>query len=242
MTTTDDVQRRITGYWDRHAPKYQEFQESRLDNPAYDGAWRRVWAEALPQAPSRVLDIGTGTGHAAITIAELGHDVTGIDIAPGMISLAGENARRRGLDVRFELGDAVHPEVAGAPFDAVVSRYLLWTLREVDTALANWRGIVRPGGVIAVVDAPWHPGGANYTPEQLQDDAYGEPTVAALALAHADTIEAWRERIEAAGLTDVQVRPLDEIAELDARFGVAPGHEPTLQHVIVARAPQIEAG
>ena len=106
--------------------------------------------------------MGTGTGHAALTIAALGHRVTGLDIAPAMLAHARDNARRRGLDITFVEGDAVRPAVDGAPFDVLVSRYVLWTLPDVDTALGNWRRLLRPGGRLAVVDAPWHAGGMQH--------------------------------------------------------------------------------
>src|SRR5690606_13314509 len=40
-----------------------------------------------------VLDVGTGTGVVAITAARMGASVTGLDLTPGLLEAARENAR-----------------------------------------------------------------------------------------------------------------------------------------------------
>lgn len=237
MPPNSPIQERITWYWDQHAPNYQRFQEQRLTHPDYNAAWTRVWRDALPDGAATILDVGTGTGHAALTIAALGYRVTGLDIAPAMLAHARDNARRRGLDITFVEGDAVRPAVDGAPFDVLVSRYVLWTLPDVDTALGNWRRLLRPGGRLAVVDAPWHAGGMRHPDTDPRARAYDAEARRALALAEADAITAWEERIAAAGFTDTEVTPLTEIYELDGVHGVAAGHRRTLQYLITARNP-----
>ncbi|GAA4231117.1 hypothetical protein GCM10022254_27450 [Actinomadura meridiana] len=237
MPASSPVQDGITWYWDQHAPDYQQFQEQRLAHPDYNAAWTRVWRNALPDDTETVLDMGTGTGHAALTIAALGHQVTGIDIAPAMLDFARENARSRGLDITFVQGDAVRPEVPGAPFDALVSRYLLWTLPDVDTALSNWRRLLRPGGRLAIVDAPWHAGGMRHPDTDPRARAYDDEARRALVLAEAETITAWQDRIVAAGFADVQATPLTDLFDLDGVHGVATDHRRTLQHLITARNP-----
>ncbi|NEA27459.1 class I SAM-dependent methyltransferase [Actinomadura bangladeshensis] len=231
------VQERITWYWNQDAPSYQQFQEQRLAHPDYSAAWTRIWRDALPDGTETVLDIGTGTGHAALTIAALGPRVTGIDIAPAMLDYARGNARARGLDITFVQGDAVRPEVPGAPFDALVSRYLLWTLPDVDTALGNWRRLLRPGGRLAIVDAPWHAGGMRHSDTDPRASAYDEEARRALVLAEAETITAWQDRITAAGFADVEVTALTDLYDLDGVHGVAADHRRTLQHLITAQNP-----
>ena len=43
---------------------------------------------SLPRDPCRILDLGCGTGSIALRLADLGHTVTGLDPAPGMLDVA----------------------------------------------------------------------------------------------------------------------------------------------------------
>ena len=96
--------------------------DSRALIPRYD-------TEALCQAAldavrpgSAVLDLCTGTGAIAIALKKLcpRAAVTAADISEDALSLARENARALGADVRFVQGDLFSP-VAGERFDVIVS-------------------------------------------------------------------------------------------------------------------------
>ena len=78
--------------------------------------------EALPEAPKRVLDLGTGTGLAAFVAARRfpEAEVVGADLAPGMV----EQARQRtppelAERVRFEQADAARLPFEDGAFDLV---------------------------------------------------------------------------------------------------------------------------
>ena len=70
----------------------------------------------------KVLDIGTGTGAIAVSIALKRRDarVTAVDISPDALSLARENAQMLGADVEFILSDLLDG-VRGRKFDFIVS-------------------------------------------------------------------------------------------------------------------------
>jgi SAM-dependent methyltransferase len=72
---------------------------------------------ALPTAPQRVLDLGTGTGAVAGLVADRfpEADVTGVDLSPKMI----EVARGKGTRVRFEVADAERLWYGDGAFDLV---------------------------------------------------------------------------------------------------------------------------
>jgi ubiquinone/menaquinone biosynthesis C-methylase UbiE len=151
-----DLQEKITGFWSAVASGY-EAHAGNVPRPGSEelAAWHDAVARLLPSPPADVLDIGTGTGFVAMIAAELGHRVTGIDLSEPMLTLARTESARRGLAVRFASGDAVSPDFEPATFDAVISRHLIWTLRDTHAALAAWRRLLRPGGRAIAIDGFW---------------------------------------------------------------------------------------
>ena len=81
----------------------------------------------------RVLDIGTGTGALAITIALERPDsqVTAVDISRDALSLARENAQALGAKVELLEGDLYAP-VVGRRFDLIISNPPYLTARDMD--------------------------------------------------------------------------------------------------------------
>ncbi|WP_326552462.1 class I SAM-dependent methyltransferase [Micromonospora sp. NBC_01813] len=229
------AQDRINTYWTGRAPGYDEYVQRPERFAADQQAWSAVWATALPPAPLDVLDVGTGTGQVAMVLAGLGHRVTGIDLSEGMLEQARRHAAAMvdGPDIRH--GDAVAPDLPAGSFDAVTSRYLMWTLREPQVAVANWVRLLRPGGTVAVVDSTWFPDGLDNASENFAGH-YDSEVRAMLPLAAATSIDQTVEVLAQAGLHDVAVTPLTSIFELDRRFGVAPDHELQLQFLISGRS------
>lgn len=69
----------------------------------------------------RVLDVGTGTGRAALAFAHAGAVVTGVDASAEMLAVATRQAQQRGLDATFKVGDAHHLPFGDREFQAAVS-------------------------------------------------------------------------------------------------------------------------
>lgn len=240
---------RVSRYWTRWAPDYEAHQARRSAAQAERQAWKGVWAPALPAPPASVLDLGTGSGHAAFTLADMGYQVTGVDAAEGMI----EQARRKvrsdvpgaGPNPAFVHSDASDPQWTPGSFDALTARYFLWTLPSPLRSLSRWLRLLRPGGRLVVVDSIWFPRGLSSeisavgsAPSRSRDFARAYSGQSALfPLAEASSIQDFADSITRAGFTDVTVDSLPEILERDARHGVAPGHRPQLQYRVSARRP-----
>lgn len=81
-----------------------------------------LYDEWFPNGNAKLVDIGTGSGCLAITLAKEapGLSVTATDISQAALDVAKENARRIGADVAFLQGDMLEP-LAGMKFDILVS-------------------------------------------------------------------------------------------------------------------------
>ncbi|PYR78078.1 MAG: SAM-dependent methyltransferase [Acidobacteria bacterium] len=73
-----------------------------------------------PLAGRQVLDVGTGTGRAAIALARRGAAVTGVDASREMLDVAERRAREADVRVAFVRGDVHALDFADRSFDAVV--------------------------------------------------------------------------------------------------------------------------
>lgn len=87
--------------------------EAAFRNPLVQ-AWLE---ETAPGRALRVLDVGCGGGFLSNFLAQIGHQVTGVDLSPNSLETARRHDRSGG--VRYLLGDALALPFADACFDAV---------------------------------------------------------------------------------------------------------------------------
>jgi SAM-dependent methyltransferase len=104
-------------------------------------------------AGTRVLDVATGSGNAAIAAARRGCYVIGIDYVPELLERARERAGAEGLDIEFVEGDAEALPFADASFDAVLSVVGVMFAPDQEQAAAELLRVCCPGGTIAL--ASW---------------------------------------------------------------------------------------
>jgi SAM-dependent methyltransferase len=105
----------------------------------------------------RWLDVACGTGGVAERAAQAGADVTGIDLAPGLIETARRLAAEHGLEIDYRVGDAENLEVDDASFDVVTSTFGVIFAPDQPRAAAELARVTRPGGKVAL--STWLPDG-----------------------------------------------------------------------------------
>jgi SAM-dependent methyltransferase len=108
-----------------------------------------VW-DAIAADP--LLDIGCGTGRVALRLAAAGHDVTGLDSDPALVSALSTRARERGLRVRTAVGDARSFDL-GRTFAVVIApmqvAQLMGGVAGRADMLCSVRRHLEPGGLFA---------------------------------------------------------------------------------------------
>jgi len=105
------LRRPMRAQFDRLAPKWDAGRDPRHLQP-----FERA-LDAVPFAPRRALDLGTGTGDGARAMLARWPeaDVIGVDLSPAMVELA----RRKVPEARFEVADAAALPFPDGYFDLV---------------------------------------------------------------------------------------------------------------------------
>ncbi len=149
-----DCKKVITNYWNIRSSTYTNGVNG------FDEEERRVWKQTFENSlPAnerlKILDVGTGAGFLALLFAEMGHEVTGIDLSAGMLEKAKHNAENMGLKINFFYGDAENLSFEDSSFDLVVSKFLLWTLPKPSCAVREWKRVLKPNGRVFAIDGDW---------------------------------------------------------------------------------------
>ena len=113
----------------------------------------RLLAPVAAEGSARVLDAGCGPGLYSLRLAQLGFDVTGVDVGEAVLEHGRREARRAGVAVRYRRENlrTLPPVDAGVRFDAVLLIYFVldgFTRRDQLRVLRRMAAQLRPGGRI----------------------------------------------------------------------------------------------
>jgi 2-polyprenyl-3-methyl-5-hydroxy-6-metoxy-1,4-benzoquinol methylase len=134
-----------------------------LNRPMFVNDLGTAWLPAIPELhdrlqadpPARVAEMACGSGWASIALARAYPKarVDAFDLDPGSIDRAARNAAAEGVAdrVRFRVGDAADPGLAGA-YDAVVVFEALHDMARPVEALTAARQLLADGGCVIVGD------------------------------------------------------------------------------------------
>jgi ubiquinone/menaquinone biosynthesis C-methylase UbiE len=108
--------------------------------------------EALDlHSTERVLDVGTGSGNAAMAAARRGCTVVGLDYVPALLIRARRRAEADGLEAEFVAGDAEDLPFVDGSFDVVSSVFGAMFAPDQERTARELARVCRSGGRIGLV-------------------------------------------------------------------------------------------
>jgi demethylmenaquinone methyltransferase / 2-methoxy-6-polyprenyl-1,4-benzoquinol methylase len=118
--------------------------------------WRRAAVRLSGAGPGqRVLDCATGTGDLALAFKRAvgpSGEVVGTDFCAEMLEAAPRKARRAGLEVRFEVADALALPYPDKSFDVASIAFGIRNVDDPVRCLREMARVVRPGGRVVVLE------------------------------------------------------------------------------------------
>jgi arsenite methyltransferase len=109
------------------------------------------------QAGERVLDVGTGPGLLAASMADAvgpSGRVCGVDISENVLAIARQRTASHPT-IELRVADAARLPYPDGTFDVGVSTQVYEYVREVEAALQELSRVLRPGGRALIVDTDW---------------------------------------------------------------------------------------
>ena len=220
----------------------QDYATHRAGFP--DRFFDEIQGRGIAQAGTALLDLGTGTGTLARGFAARGVSVTGLDIAPDILTQARRLAEEAGLqNAEFAEGSAETTNQPSGRFDTVTAGQC-WHWFDGPKALAEVTRVLKPGGMLVISHFDWLPLKGNpvaatealilkHSPDWPFGGGTGLYPAWTTGMAEAGfsgietfsfdvdqiyTHEAWRGRIRASAPIGGTLSP-DKVAAFDAEHG-----------------------
>lgn len=146
---SDNIIKQNINYYDTEASVYDENRYGSDEGQRVDRFQKQLLAGYLKELPAgaKILELGCGTGRFLPYLSEIGYQLTGIDISPGML----EKARERVEVEATEPIELLHNKTdtlpfADAEYNAVYSILVINLIQDYQQTFKEVSRIVKPGG------------------------------------------------------------------------------------------------
>lgn len=229
------IKKEITKRWDFSSANFDTYHGHGIKSKEEENAWKTFFSALIEGKNKKVLDVGCGTGEISFVLGSVGQQVTGIDLSEKMLSVSESKLKLKkdlSQNINFVLGDAENPSFSEDTFDAIVTRHVLWTLPNPETALLNWKKILKPGGIIIVIDGIWDDKKVetkirkkigNYLIAIQEDqsiikDFYSSELISALPNVSGVPVKQGISYMKKAGLDEIKVISLEKMVDIQRKY------------------------
>ena len=222
--TPDKSSARVQRMFGEIAGRYDML--NRVLSLGIDRSWRRRTVKLVPPVgDAPILDVCTGTADLALAYWRAGGGqvpIVGADFCPPMLAIGREKCRRAGAEEQITLveADALRLPFPDDTFQIVSVAFGLRNVSDTDAGLREMARVCRPGGRVAVLEfstpAAW-PWGAVYAwyfrrvlpriGQALARNTQAAYNYLPQSVGRFPQAEALAERMQAAGLEEVQFHP-----------------------------------
>ena len=162
------MSKKVTPYKDSQLGKKKQVEQmfdtisenydglNRVISFGIDTSWRKKVIDLVKQTnPKNALDIATGTGDLAISLAEAGvPKVVGLDLSEGMLSVGRKKITEKKLDHIIEMtqGDSEALPFENDSFDAITVAFGVRNFETLENGLKEILRVLKPGGIFVVLE------------------------------------------------------------------------------------------
>src|SRR3954463_15394809 len=156
--TADEIRAVNTRYHDGAAAGYDSkwgIDYGEVGRAQVLGKVRKALGGRVPSF-GRSLEVGAGTGYFSLNLLLAGTvgEGVGTDISPGMLEALEANAERLGVAIETVACDAEALPFGDESFDLVFGHAVLHHLPGLERAFAEFRRVLRPGGMVVFAGEP----------------------------------------------------------------------------------------
>lgn len=138
----------VAEHWERNAETWTKYSRAGYDRYR-DALNTPAFLDMLPEiAGLRGLDLGCGEGTNTRAVAEMGADMTGLDIAPTFLAHARATEASDPRGITYVLGDGLTLPFAENSFDFVTAFMSMMDMSDQQGVLREVNRVIVPGGFL----------------------------------------------------------------------------------------------
>lgn len=153
-SSSEGKKEQVTKMFDTISKEYDNL--NRVISFGIDIKWRNKVVEIVGKTnPETILDIATGTGDLAISLAKTSASkITGLDISEGMLSVGRKKIEQLNLNNKIEmvLADSEEIPFEDASFDAITVAFGVRNFENLEKGLSEIYRVLKKGGLFVVLE------------------------------------------------------------------------------------------